>query len=54
MHHDQIKESYIPLNNYISNYIIKLHEQEYITAFKYNKNPDTPTNSFFTIGFFYF
>jgi len=25
MHHDQIMESYTPLNNYLSNYVIKLH-----------------------------
>ncbi len=25
MHHDQIMESYTPLNNYISNCVIKLH-----------------------------
>jgi hypothetical protein len=25
MHHDQIMESYTPLNNYLSNCVIKLH-----------------------------
>jgi hypothetical protein len=25
MHHDQIIESYTPLNNYLSNCVIKLH-----------------------------
>jgi hypothetical protein len=43
MHHDQIMESYTPLNNYLSNYVIKLHIKlhtlwSFFKCFAFKKN----------------
>jgi hypothetical protein len=39
MHHDQIMESYTPLNNYLSNCVIKLHIKLHDHSFIFMSHP---------------